>query len=44
MNAIFKDNDNEKYLTKDLNGGYNDNIFLVLDIYLNKKGPSVKIQ
>lgn len=44
MNPIFKYNFNVKYLTKDLKTGYTGNNFLVLDLYLNKKGPSVEIQ
>ena len=27
-----------------MEGGYTDNNFLVLDVYLNEKGPSLKIQ
>ena len=44
MNTIFKYNANAKYSTKDLNGGYNSNNFSLLDIYLDEKGTSVKIQ
>ena len=44
MNSIFEYNANEKYSTKDLKGGYNSNKFLLLDIYLDEKEPSVKIQ
>ena len=44
MNTIFKYNANAKYLAKDLKGGHNSINFLLLDIYLNEKGPSVKIQ
>ena len=44
MNTIFKYNDNAKYSTKDLKGGYNSNNFSLLDIYLDEKGPSVKTQ
>ena len=44
MNTIFSYNANAKYLTKDLKGGYNEINFLLLDIYLDEKGPSVKIQ
>ena len=40
MNPIFEYNGNAKYLTKDLNGNY----FSLLDVYLNGKKPSVKIQ
>ena len=32
------------YSTKDLKGGYNSNNFSLLNIYLDEKGPSVKIQ
>ena len=41
---IFKYNANATYSTKDLNGGHNRINFLLLDIYLDEKGPSVKIQ
>ena len=44
MNKIFKYNANEKYQTKDLKGGHNSINFSLLDIYLNEKGTSVKIQ
>ena len=44
MNTIFKYNANAKYLIKDLKGGYNSNNFSLLNIYLDEKGPSVKIQ
>ena len=44
MNTIFKYNANAKYSTKDLKGGYNSNNFSLLDIYLDEKGTSVKIQ
>ena len=44
MNTIFKYNANTKYSTKDLKGGYNSNNFSLLDVYLDEKGPSVKIQ
>ena len=44
MNTIFKYNVNAKYSTKDLKGGYNSNNFLLLGVYLDEKGPSVKIQ
>ena len=44
MNTIFKYNANAKNSTKDLKGGYNSNIFSLLDVFLEKKGPSVKIQ
>ena len=41
---IVKYNVNAKYSTKDLKGVYNSNNFLLLNIYLDEKGPSVKIQ
>ena len=44
MNPIFRYNSNAKYSTKDLKGGYNSNNFSLLDVYLDEKGPSVKIQ
>ena len=44
MNTIFKYNANAKYSTKDLKGGYNSNNFSFLDVYLDEKGTSVKIQ
>ena len=44
MNTIFKSNANAKYLTKNLKGGYNNINFSLLDVYLDEKGPSVKIQ
>ena len=44
MNTIFKYNVNAKYSTKDLKGGYNSNNFSFLDVYLDEKGTSVKIQ
>ena len=44
MTIIFKYNANAKYSTKDLRGGDNSNDFSLLDIYLDEKGPSVKIQ
>ena len=44
MNTIFKYNANAKYLSKDLKGGYNRNSFSLLDVYLDEKGASVKIQ
>ena len=44
MNTIFNYNVNAKYPTKDLKGGYNSNNFLLLNVYLDEKGPSVKIQ
>ena len=42
--TIFKYNANANYWTKDLKGGYNNNNFSLLDIYLDEKGTSVKIQ
>ena len=44
MNPIFRYNDNAKYSTKDLKDGYNSNNFSLLDVYLDKIEPSVKIQ
>ena len=44
MNTIFSYNANAKYSTKDLKGGHNNINFSLLDIYLDEKGPSVKIQ
>ena len=44
MNTIFKYNVNARYSTKDLKGVYNSNNFSLLDVYLNEKGPTVKIQ
>ena len=44
MNTIFKYNANAKYSTKALKGGYNSNNFSLLNIYLDQKGPAVKIQ
>ena len=44
MNTIFKYNANAKFSTKDLKSGYNCNNFLLLDAYLDEKGPSGKIQ
>ena len=44
MNTIFKYNASAKYSTKDLKGGYNSNSFPLLDVYLDEKGPSAKIQ
>ena len=40
----IKCNANKKYSTKDLKGGYNSNDFSLLNIYLDEKQPSVKIQ
>ena len=44
MNTIFKYSDNAKNSTKDLKGGYSSNNFPLLDVYLDGKGRSVKIQ
>ena len=44
MNTIFKCNVNAKYSTKDLKGAYNSNNFSLLDVYLDEKKTSVKIQ
>ena len=44
MNTIFKHNVNAKYSTKDLKGGYNSNNLSLLDVFLDEKGTSVKIQ
>ena len=44
MNTIFSNNRNAKYLAKDLKGGHNSINFSLLDIYLDEKGRSVKIQ
>ena len=44
MNTIFSYNRNAKYSTKDLKSGNNSTNFSLLDVYLGKKGPSVKIQ
>ena len=44
MNTIFSYNANAKNSTKDLKGGYNSNNFSLLDVYLDEKGPPVKIQ
>ena len=43
-NFLFKYNSNAKYLTKDLKGGYNGNNFSSLNVYLDEKGSSSKIQ
>ena len=40
----FKYNGKANFSTKDLNEGYTVNDFSVLDVYLNEKGLSVKIQ
>ena len=44
MNTIFESNANAKYSTKDLKGDYNSNNFSLLDLYLDEKKTSVKIQ
>ena len=44
MNTIFSYNANAMYLTKDLKGGHSNANFSLLNIYLNEKGLSVKIQ
>ena len=44
MNTIFKYNANAKNLAKDLRGGYNSNNLSLLDVYLDEKTPSVKMQ
>ena len=44
MNRIFKYNANSKYSIKDFKGGYISNNFSLLDVYLDEKRPSVKIQ
>ena len=44
MNTIFKYNTNAKYSTKDLKGGSNSNNFSFLNVYLDEKRSSVKIQ
>ena len=44
MNTIISYNANAKYSTKDLKGGYNNINFSLLNMYLDEKGPSVKIQ
>ena len=44
MNTIFKYNANAKYSTTDLKGVNNSIKFSFLNIYLDEKGPSVKIQ
>ena len=44
MTTIFKYNANAKYSAKDLRGGCNSNNLSLLDVYLDEKGPSVKIQ
>ena len=44
MNTIFSYNVNAKYSTKDLKGGHSNINFSLLNIYLDEKEPSVKIQ
>ena len=44
MDMIFKYNANAKYSTKDLKGACNTRNFSFLDVYLDEKGTSVKIQ
>ena len=44
MNTIMKYNANAKYSTEDLKSGYNSNSFPLLSVYLDEKGPSLKIQ
>ena len=44
MNSIFKYNANANYSTKDLRGRHNSNSFSQMNVYLDEKGPSVKIQ
>ena len=44
MKTIFSYNANAKYSTKDLKGGHKNINFSLLDIYLDEKGLSVKIQ
>ena len=44
MNTTFKYNANAKYSTKDLKHGFSSNNFSLLDVYLDEKGTSVKIQ
>ena len=41
---VFNYNANAKYSTKDLKVGYNSNNFSLLDVYLDEKGTSIKIQ
>ena len=43
MNTIFNYNANAKYSTKDLSG-HNSNNFSLLNVYLDEKRPSVKMQ
>ena len=44
MNTIFKYDANAKHSMNDLNGVYNSNNFSLLNIYLDEKETSVKIQ
>ena len=44
MNSIFKYNANAKYSNNVIKGVYNSNNFSLLDIYLDEKGQSMKIQ
>ena len=44
MNKIFSDNRNAIYSTKDLKSGHNSTNFSLLDVYLDEKGPFMKIQ
>ena len=44
MKTIFKYNANAKYSSKDLEGGYRSNDFSLLDVYLDEKETSLKIQ
>ena len=44
MNTIFSYNTNAKYSIKGLKGGHNNINFSLLNIYLDEKEPSVKIQ
>ena len=44
MNTIFKYSANAKYSTNGLEAGHSRNNFSLLDVCLDGKGPSVKIQ
>ena len=44
MYPIFRYKSNAKCSTKDLKVGSNSNSFSLLDVYLDEKGPSVKMQ
>ena len=44
MDTILSYDANAKYSTKDLKGGHDNINFSLLDMYLDEKGPSVKIQ